>query len=279
MRRFWFLALLMVLSRPAYAGSFSFSIGGHRIHIESSRYCRSTSCASVSISGIYQSRRDRDLYDDDNRDTVDPVKAPTAPTQTAPPIIAAAPANNPAVRPAVAAPPPAVFKPAASATQIVAAPPPPPAVPRVEKPAEAVRPAPAAGMPVLEVSHHVQDQEDEPAHTPVGDWLTEAKGTVRIVKCGRALCGYVLNTSSDDKGEAVLVNMKPKTDTRWTGSVYSHDSGDTYYGTMDIKGRNTLRVEACALGRFYCSGNNWTRITARNEPMMSSRQTLPEPRS
>ncbi len=294
MRRFWFLAVLMVLSPPAYAGSFSFSIGGHRIHIESSRYCRSTSCASVSISGIYQSRRDRDRYDDDNRDTVDPVKAPAAPTQTAAPMIAAAPANNPAVQPAVAAPPPAVFKPAASATQIVAAPPrspppvqpnaivpppPPPAAPRVEKPAEAVRPAPAAAMPVLKVSHHAHDMEDEPADTPVGDWLTEAKGTVRIVKCGRALCGYVLNTSSDDKGEAVLVNMRPKTDTRWTGSVYSHDSGDTYYGTMDIKGPDTLRVEACALGRFYCSGNNWTRITARNEPMMSSRQTLPEPRS
>src|SRR5260370_21233901 len=95
MRRFWFLAVLMVLSPPAYADSFSFSIGGHRIHIESSRHCRSTSCASASISGIYQSRRDRDRYDDGNRDTVDPVKAPAAPTQTATPTIAAAPANHP----------------------------------------------------------------------------------------------------------------------------------------------------------------------------------------
>jgi uncharacterized protein (DUF2147 family) len=77
----------------------------------------------------------------------------------------------------------------------------------------------------------------------------------------------------------VLINMKPKTDKQWTGNVYSHDSGDTYYGTMDIKGPNTLRVEACALGRFYCSGNSWSRIVARNQPMMSSRQTSPEPRS
>ena len=246
MRRFWFLAVLMVLSPPVYAGSFAFSIGGHRIHIESPRYCRSRSCASVSISGISQSRRDRVRYDDDNRDAVDPVKAP-APLPSPPP-----------VQPAAIVPPP-----------------PPPAAPRVEKPAEAVRPATAA----LKVSHQLQHMEGEPADTPVGDWLTEAKGTVRIVKCGRALCGYVLNTSSDDKGEAVLVNMKPKTDTRWTGSVYSHDSGDIYYGTMDIKRPDTLRVEACALGRFYCSGNNWSRITARNEPMMSSRQTLPEPRS
>ena len=68
-------------------------------------------------------------------------------------------------------------------------------------------------------------------------------------------------------------------DTQWTGHVYSHDSGDTYYGTMDLKGANRLRVEACALGRFYCSGNNWSRITGRAERLMSSRQTLAEPRS
>jgi uncharacterized protein (DUF2147 family) len=287
MRRFCFLAVLMVLSPSAHAGgSFSFSIGGHRIHIESSAHCRSTSCASVSVSGIYQSRRNRDRYDDDSRDTVDPVKAPGAPTQTVSP--AAAPANNPAVPPAVAVPPPAVFKPAAVVTQVVAAPPPPvrpaaiapplppPAAPRVERPAEAVRPAPAAAPAVLRISH---EAEDDPADTPIGDWQTEGKGTVRIVKCGQALCGYVLNTSSDDRGEAVLINMKPKTEKQWTGSVYSHDSGDTYYGTMDFKGPDRLRVEACALGRFYCAGNNWTRIIARNQPMMSSRQTLPEPRS
>src|SRR5580704_7510979 len=116
MRRFWFLAVLMALSPPAYADSFSFSIGGHRIHIESSRYCRSTSCASVSISGI-KSRRNRDRYDDDDRDTVDPVKAPVAPTQTVSPV--APPASNP-VPPAVAAPPQAVFKPSTTVTQIVA---------------------------------------------------------------------------------------------------------------------------------------------------------------
>ena len=288
MRRFWLLTVLMVLSPSAHADSFSFSIGGHRIHVESSRYCRSTSCASVSISGISQSRRNRDRYDDDDRNTVGPVKAPAAPTQTVSP--AAPPANNPPVPPAVVAPPPAAFKPAATVTQIVAAPPPPPRpvqqatimpppAPTVAAPAEAVRPAPAAAPQVAKVSHQVQEIEDEPADTPVGDWQTEGKGTVRIVKCGRALCGYVLNTSSDDRGEAVLVNMKPKTDAQWTGNVYSHDSGDTYYGTMDFKGPDTLRVEACALGRFYCSGNNWSRIIARNQPMMSSRQTSPEPRS
>ena len=174
-------------------------------------------------------------------------------------------------------------------TQIVAAPPPlpvqpatitpPPAAVPVARPAEAKRPTPTptpAAAPVTNVSHEV---EDEPAGTPVGDWQTEGKGSVRIAKCGNALCGYVLNSSSNDKGEAVLINMKPKNAKQWTGNVYSHGSGDSYYGTMDMKGPNTLRVEACALGRFYCSGNNWSRINAKAESLMSSRQTPSGPRS
>ena len=112
------------------------------------------------------------------------------------------------------------------------------------------------------------------ADSPIGDWQTEGKGTVRIAKCGTALCGYVLNASSNDKGEAILINMKPKTDRQWTGSVYSQVSGETYYGTMAIKGINTLRVEACALGRFYCTGNNWSRIERRADGLVTSWQTL-----
>jgi len=130
MRRFCLLALLTLLSSSAQAGSFSFSVGGHRIHIESSRYCRSSSCASVSISGISQSRRKRDEGDRDNG--IQPaVVAPPAP---------------PAMRPAIVAPP---------------APPPPP----VEKPIEAVRSAPPS--PMARVAH---EADDEPADTPRGDW-------------------------------------------------------------------------------------------------------------
>ena len=292
MKRLCFLVVLMALSSSAYAGSsLSFVVGGHRIRIEAPRHCNSPSCVSVSIPGIYQSRRWRDRFDDDDRDTVDQVKAPPLATQQvlAPQVLA--PPANPPVAPAAAVPPPAVFKPAAVATQEVAPPPqpavalpkllppvpPPPMTPPVERPAEAVRPPPVAVPQVSSVSHRV---EDEPADTPIGDWQSEGnKGSVRIERCGRALCGYALNASSDDKGEAVLVNMKPKTEQQWTGNVYSHDSGDTYYGTMVMKGPNSLRVEACALGRFYCSGNNWSRIEAKPEKLITSRQVSTEPRS
>ena len=98
----------------------------------------------------------------------------------------------------------------------------------------------------------VKTLHEEEAETPLGDWQTESKGVVRIAQCGAALCGYTLNPSSNDKGEAVLINMKPKTDTRWTGSVYSKDSGDTYYGTVDHEGtehaaRRSLRVRPVLL--------------------------------
>ena len=58
MKRLCFFAVLMALSSSAYAGgSISFTVGGHRVHIESSRHCRSTSCASVSISGVNERRK------------------------------------------------------------------------------------------------------------------------------------------------------------------------------------------------------------------------------
>ena len=292
MKIFCFLAALMLLGSSAYAGdSISFVVGGHRIHIDASRHCRSTSCASVSTSDVSRNRGrydDRDHYDDRNRYDEDDrhgddrrINAPTRALPLAP--VVAAP---PPVQPVVSAQPPAVYRPAAATTQIVPAPPPaptaklavppappPPRVAPVAKPVEPVRPAPVTQ--ISRVSNNVEDD----AETPVGDWQTEGKGSVRIAKCGNALCGYVLNSSSNDKGEAVLINMKPKSDKQWTGNVYSHGSGDTYYGTMDIKGPNTLRVEACALGRFYCSGNNWSRINAKAESLMSSRPTPSVPRS
>jgi uncharacterized protein (DUF2147 family) len=120
---------------------------------------------------------------------------------------------------------------------------------------------------------------DDPGDSPIGDWQTENKGLVRIAECGRALCGYAIKPGDDAKGEAVLINMKPKTSVQWTGSVYSKDSGDTYYGSIKLNGSNTLRVEACAFGRFYCNGNHWTRVPPKPDRVITSRQIDQQPRS
>ena len=99
MKRFCSLVVLMVLSSSAHAGnSFSFVIGGHRIHIEAPRHCRSASCVSVSIPGIYETRRGRDR-DDESRRT--PSAAPTR--GTAAPLVSRR--SKPSFNPSPRAPP------------------------------------------------------------------------------------------------------------------------------------------------------------------------------
>jgi uncharacterized protein (DUF2147 family) len=115
--------------------------------------------------------------------------------------------------------------------------------------------------------------------SPLGDWQTEGKkGLVRIEKCGAALCGYLLNETANTMGETVLSNMKAKTDAHWAGDIYSRASGNTYYAKMTFKQPDTLRVEACAIGRFFCSGNDWTRVP-RSDEVVTSRNLPAPPKS
>jgi hypothetical protein len=211
----------------------------------------------------------------------------------APPVAAKPPAETvasiPALPATVQAPAPAVASPVTPTVQQVAAPTPvqpppvqpskpvavtapPPQPPAIERPSEAARPASLPAPRVSRVSHEL---EDEPTDTPLGDWQTEGnKGAVRIERCGQALCGYLLNLTSNAKGETILIDMKPKTVSEWSGNIYSRDSGNTYYATIAMKGPNSLRVEACALGRFFCSGNIWSRIDLKPMRTVTTRQIL-----
>jgi uncharacterized protein (DUF2147 family) len=285
MKRLCFLAVLMALSwsacgSSAHAGrSISFSLGKHRVHIESARHCRSLSCASVSISKRLNWRHRRDRYEEEHDATVPAKPVPAVPQTVSPP----APPSITGPKTIVSAPPP-VYTAAASRSHTVDVPPvapppiqgvsiPVPPVPSVEKPVETAQP-PAQ---VERVTH--QAEEEAPSDSPIGDWQTEGKGSVRIERCGRALCGHVLNRSSSGNGEMVLINMKPKEAALWSGNIYSHDSENTYYATIAMSGPDSLWVKACALGRFYCSGNIWSRIGGKPEKLVISRQTSPEPRS
>ncbi len=308
MKRFCSLVVLMLLSSSAHAGnSLSFVVGGHRIHIEAPRHCRSASCVFVSIPGIYETRRGRDRNDElVDAAPAKPAAAAPAPQQVLPSAIVP-PASKTSIQPVASASPPTTVALAASTTREVAPPPAPieptktppmppapitpPATgtivvmpaptqpiepPPIETPLVAAPVTPVAPAPALKISR----EEDEPAATPLGDWQTEAKkGSVRIEPCGHALCGYILDPASNAAGETLLINMKPKAASQWSGNIFSRDSGNTYYATMALKGPNSLRVEACALGRFFCSGNVWTRITAQPDKLVTSRQVSRAPRT
>ena len=89
----------------------------------------------------------------------------------------------------------------------------------------------------------------------------------------------MLDSAWNAAGETVLINMKPTSASEWSGNIYSRDSNTTYYATIAIRGANSLRVEACALGHFFCSGNVWSRIGVTPERLITSRQISLEPRS
>jgi hypothetical protein len=273
--RFFYVAVLTVLSSSAYAGhSFSFVVGGHRVRVEAPRHCYSPSCLTVSIPEI---RETLDRYD--NTEPAGAAAVATKPLAPAPEAVSPRPASLPTPAPRVELAGAAtrdVAAPAPSTTQPSRLQPATPTPPSTRPATDATRPAPDTAARIARIAREV---DDAAAETPLGDWQTEGKGSVRIERCGRALCGHVLNSSSNDSGEMVLINMKPKEAALWSGKIYSHDSENTYYATIAMKGPDSLWVKACALGRFYCSGNLWSRIGGKPENLVISRQTSPEPRS
>lgn len=264
------LIALMAIAPAAEAGSYAFSIGGHRFQVESPRNCRSASCVAVSSHRSF-------------RPDVDTTPAPTPVLPPPQPLYPVAP-----VRPAPAiavAPPPAPAAPvlASTTSQPVVLPPAPSSnpprveLPRTDPPKTVALDPPrmeapvVAPRPVLEQAVTSPERsDDELAYLPLGEWESAgAKGTVRIERCGPALCGFAL-TEASTRGESVLVNMKPKTHDVWTGNIYSRSSGSTYYATMTLKGSGKLHVEACAVGHFWCSGNDWTRAEERPEKLITT---------
>jgi hypothetical protein len=279
--RFFYVIVLMVLSSSAYAGhSFSFVVGRHRVRIEAPRHCHSPSCLSVSIPEI---RETLDRYDNEAA----PAAVAAKPLAAAPEAVSPRPGVSSAVKPSVASlPTPRVELAAAATRDVAAAPsnsqpsrpqPTTPTPPSTQPSTDVARPAPDTAA---RISRIVREVDDAAAETPLGDWQTEGnKGSVRIERCGRALCGHVLNPSSSDNGEMVLINMRSKTAALWSGNIYSHDSENTYYATIAMKGPDSLWVKACALGKFFCSGNLWSRIGGTPEKLVISRPASPEPRS
>lgn len=195
-----------------------------------------------------------------------PVQAPVAVAPSAPPSPPTATANNAPAEDALIPPP----QPAPSAAPTVAAvppaPPPPPAPTVAAAPpaplaptAPAPAPAPVQSAAVAPPAPAVAPTRD--LNSPLGVWLTEEKeGKVRIEQCGNNLCGYSVDTKSNQNGEQILINMKPGKDQKWSGRILDPNTGSTYDSTIALKGGDRLRVQGCAFGGMFCGGQTWTRV-------------------
>lgn len=121
------------------------------------------------------------------------------------------------------------------------------------------------------------------AADPTGSWRTEGgKATVRIGKCGDALCGTIValaepndpatgrpktdkNNADASKrsrpiiGVPIVLGMKPNGADKWSGQVYNAEDGKTYSGHLTLTGAHSLKLEGCALGGMFCRAQTWTR--------------------
>jgi uncharacterized protein (DUF2147 family) len=258
MQKLFAIAALLLASTAAQA-QYTFEYGGRTIRIDPDR-------GTVSIPGVYdnsgrRTKRSRNDPDSERPRKQAPEQAkidPQAPAASpAPAEQAPAPANalpEPSaattnVAPATTAP--STQPPATSSPQVqqdaspVARPVPPPVVATAPAAAPASRPATPA----------------QAANSPLGLWLTEEKeGKVRIEQCGANLCGYAVDARSNQNGEQVLINMKPGTDSKWSGRIFDPNTGSTYESTIALKGSDTLRVQGCAFGGMFCGGQTWSRL-------------------
>lgn len=263
MRRLFAIAAFLLASTAAQA-QYTFDYGGRTIRIDPDR-------GTVSIPGVYdnsgrrtkRSRNDQDSNrlskqppEQANVDPQAPAAAPApapAPVEQIPATANTTPAPSSATANVAPADTAAPIQPQATATapqvQEDAAPAARPAPP----PVVATAPLPASPAPATAAVQSV--------NSPLGVWLTEEKeGKVRIEPCGANLCGYSVDTKSNQNGKQVLINMKPGKDAKWSGRIFDPNTGSTYDSTIALKGPDSLRVQGCAFGGMFCGGQTWSRV-------------------
>ncbi|QQO11706.1 DUF2147 domain-containing protein [Bradyrhizobium diazoefficiens] len=280
MRKLLAVAAFLLASTAAQA-QYTFEYGGHTIRIDPDR-------GTVQIPGVYDNTGQGKAKKAKKNETPPDKQGPQQAKADPQPPPAPAPASGPIAAPAAEqapAPPPAPPPPAATANNAPAAtavvPPSAPAAPVEQQAAPAAPPAPAptvaaappappppapgpAPAPVQSAAIAPPAPAAAPTrdlNSPLGVWLTEEKeGKVRIEQCGNNLCGYSVDSKSNQNGEQVLINMKPGKDQKWSGRILDPNSGSTYDSTIAMKGTDRLHVQGCAFGGMFCGGQTWTRV-------------------
>ncbi len=289
MRKLLATAAFLLASTAAQA-QYTFEYGGRTIRIDPDR-------GTVQIPGVYDNTGQGKAKKAKKNEATPGQQAPQqatvepqtpaappapAPTTTAPAAAAPVPAPAPAAAAPPPAPPPATASNPPAETAVLPPPAPPPAPAPVEQQAAPAAPPPAPTVaaappavapppPPAPARPPVQAAAVAPSapaaaptrdlNSPLGVWLTEEKeGKVRIEQCGNNLCGYSVDSKSNQNGEQVLINMKPGKDQKWSGRILDPNSGSTYDSTIALKGTDRLRVQGCAFGGMFCGGQTWTRV-------------------
>jgi Uncharacterized protein conserved in bacteria (DUF2147) len=272
MNKLFAIAALLLASTAAQA-QYTFEYGGRTIRIDPDR-------GTVSIPGVYDNsgRRAKRSHSDQGNDRprkqapaeakIDPQTpaAGPAPAQQAPVPTNAAPEPSTTTAKVAPADTAATSSPAPAAQPLTAPPAASPPGPQLQQDA-APTAKPAPPPPVVATAPPAAPGPTPPtpavqtANSPLGVWLTEEKeGKVRIEQCGANLCGYSVDSKSNQNGEQILINMKPGKDSKWSGRILDPNTGSAYDSTIALQRPDTLRVQGCAFGGMFCGGQTWTRV-------------------
>jgi len=116
---------------------------------------------------------------------------------------------------------------------------------------------------------------------PLGVWRDSDGTTIRVQRCGGALCGMIMGMTPPndpetgqpwtDKfnpdqtkrgdpliGRQVFIDMLPAGAGKWSGTLYNTDDGRSLRGNLIERGPDLLRVEGCVGTR--CGGENLNRL-------------------
>lgn len=119
-----------------------------------------------------------------------------------------------------------------------------------------------------------------PAAAQSGDWTgtwRNAKNSVRLkaARCGAGMCARVVWASPaaraaaadggtpDLVGTELLHDFRRDADGLWYGEVYVPDIAQTFSGTIEQRGRDTLVASGCLFAGFGCKTQVWTRVAAK----------------
>ena len=257
-----FAIAALVMANSAAQAQYTFEYGGKTIRIDPDR-------GTVSIPGVFDNtrhnKRARSDKGNSRKQTPEQAKSePQTPGVAPAPAVAKAPSDSVAAKAASPEPPPA----AANAVPAEPSPPaqsaaaPTPAVQSNYPPAATPAPPVVATAPASPPVPTTASPAPAPRpNSPLGLWLTEEKeGRIRIEQCGANLCGYSVDSKSNQNGEQVFINMKPGKDSKWSGRIVDPNTGSTYDSTIALKGPDTLRVQGCAFGGMFCGGQTWSRL-------------------
>lgn len=115
-----------------------------------------------------------------------------------------------------------------------------------------------------------------PGHATIeGNWTNPKHSvTVRIARCGAALCGRVISANAHARAKAaaggtgrlvgteLMSDLRPAGAGEWRGSVFVPDRNVRADGTLRLVSPRTLEVEGCALGGILCKSQQWTRVAS-----------------